>query len=165
MASIPTPALHPSSASFPHTSSASSPCFIMLTAPLLYVGPVWFGILQLRLILSVFFLFIFKLSLHILITPSHHFHYNTFGVSLGPINRMLLLCSWCSSLSHHVSHFEARLVPLFFLFILLFSQVSSLAGIISTASYESVHCRSSHLVAFHLISSSSHLISSSLISD
>ena len=90
----------PSSASCgssPHASSASSPCFIMLTAPLLYMGPVWFSLPQLRLIISVFFLFSFTLSLHLLITPSHHLHYNTFDVSLGPINRLLLLCSWCSS--------------------------------------------------------------------
>ena len=173
----------PSSASCcssPHASSASSPCFIMLTAPLLSMGPVWFSLPQLRLIISVFFLFSFTLSLHLLITPSHHLHYNTFGVSLGPINRLLLLCSWCSSLSHHgicipvslsffihirffsVSHFGDRLVPLFFLFIFIFSQVSSLAGIISTASSASVHCRSSHLVSSHLISSSSHLIFSHL---
>ena len=61
-----------------------------------------------------------------------------------------------------VSHFGDRLVPLFFLFIFIFSQVSSLAGIISTASSASVHCRSSHLVSSHLISSLSHIIFSRL---
>ena len=33
-------------------------------------------------------------------SPLHHLHYNTFGVSLGPNNRLLFLCSRCSS-SHH----------------------------------------------------------------
>ena len=61
-----------------HAYSASSPCFIMLTASFLFIGPVWFSLPTSSI---TFFLFSFTLSLHLFIIPSHHLHYNTCDVS------------------------------------------------------------------------------------
>ena len=127
-----------------------------------------FGVLSLQLLA-------FTSSSHHTFTPSSLQHIWRQSLSdqpsLAPVFLVFFFLShhgyvFLSSLSFFihirffsVSHFDDRLVPLFFIFIFIFSQVSSLSGIISTASYASVHCGAPHLVSYHLISSSSHLIS------